>query len=258
MKLITSARKQTKIKLALQGIAGSGKTMSALLLAKGLARNAYDKVAVIDTEHGSSNLYAQLGNYKTLTLEAPYTPEKYIKAIDVCLNANMEVIILDGISQCWTYLLSYHASLMGNSFVNWNKVSQKQDAFIDKILQSPVHIIATMRTKQAYILNQINGKVVPQKIGLKAIQRNNVDFEFTTVLNIDANHICKNIKDRTGIFKNKKGFVIDERVGIEIMNWCNQEELNKNNIHEQIISSEKIVKLSESEENEREVIQKPN
>lgn len=117
MNLRQSHRKQAKIKLALEGCSGSGKSMSSLLLAFGMT-NDWTKIAVIDTENGSADLYAHLGQYNVLTLQAPFTPEKYIEAITVCENAEMEVIIIDSISHCWDYLLEYHSSLQGNSFTN--------------------------------------------------------------------------------------------------------------------------------------------
>ena len=257
MKLQQAQRHQVKMKLALQGIAGSGKTYSSLLLAKGLSNNNLEKVAVIDCEAGSSNLYAHLFSFKILKIESPYTPEKYIKAIDICLEANVKTIIIDGISSCWTYLLSYHANLIGNSFFNWKKVTEKQDAFIRKIIQAPVHIIATMRTKHAYVINQVNGKSVPEKIGLKAIQRNNVDFEFDTVININSNHVCNSTKDRTGLFQSRKDFIIYETIGDEILKWCNLDEL-KEDITSQIIPNKEIVKQAKSQENGCEALQKPS
>jgi len=120
MKLRISERKQAKIKMALQGSAGSGKTMSALLLAKGIVGD-YSKVAIVDSEHGSADLYAHLGDYNVLTLEAPFSPDKYMKAIDICIKAGMEIVILDSISHCWEYLLDYHSKMSGNSFTNWSK-----------------------------------------------------------------------------------------------------------------------------------------
>jgi len=184
MQLRQSERKKAKIKLALQGSAGSGKTYSSLLLAQGLTNGDFSKVAIIDTENGSADLYAHLGQYNVLTLAPPYTPENYIKAIEVCEKAGMEVIILDSISQSWEELLDYHSSLAGNSFTNWAKVTPRQNAFIDKILQCDAHVIATMRTKQDYVLNQKDGKFTPEKVGLKAVQRNDLDYvlSFTTLL----------------------------------------------------------------------------
>ena len=94
--------KRAKIKMALQGSAGSGKTYSSLLLASGLTNGDFSKVAIIDTENGSADLYAHLGQYNVLSLTPPFTPEAYILAIGVCEKAGMEVIILDSISQCWS------------------------------------------------------------------------------------------------------------------------------------------------------------
>lgn len=129
--------------MALQGSAGSGKTFSSLLIAKGLAQGDFSKVAIIDTENGSADLYAHLGNYNVLSLRPPFTPQKYVEAIEVCEKADMQVIIIDSISHCWDYLLDYHSSLAGNSFTNWAKIKPLEKLFMDKILQSQAHIIAT-------------------------------------------------------------------------------------------------------------------
>lgn len=219
MKLRQSERKQAKIKMALQGSAGSGKTMSALLLAKGIVDD-YSKVAIVDSEHGSADLYAHLGNYNVLTLEAPFSPEKYIKAIDICVKSGMKIIILDSISHSWEYLLEYHSKMAGNSFTNWGKITPLQNALVNKILQTPVHFIATMRTKQDYVLNQKNGRYVPEKVGLKAVQRNDLDFEFTLVFDIDIKHNAVASKDRTNLFSTKPEFTISEGTGRIIKKWC--------------------------------------
>jgi len=221
MQLRQSERKKAKIKLALQGSAGSGKTYSSLMLAQGLTNKDLTKVAIIDTENGSADLYAHLGQYNVLTLEPPFTPEKYIKAIEVCLKANMEVIILDSISHCWDYLIDYHSRLSGNSFTNWSKVMPMQKAFVDKILQADAHVIATMRTKQDYVLNQKDGKFIPEKVGLKAVQKDGVDYEFTIVFDIDIKHFASSSKDRTGLFMGKPEFTINTATGRKILDWCN-------------------------------------
>lgn len=221
MQLRQSERKKAKIKMALQGSAGSGKTMSALLLANGLTNGELSKVAVIDSENGSADLYAHLGQYNVLTLKPPFTPENYIKAIEVCEQAGMEVIIIDSISQSWEELLDYHSSLAGNSFTNWAKVTPRQNAFIDKILQADAHIIATMRTKQDYVLNQKDGKFIPEKVGLKAVQRNDLDYEFTLVFDVDIKHFAVSSKDRTGLFMGKPEFIINTNTGKKILEWCN-------------------------------------
>ncbi|WP_246118466.1 hypothetical protein [Apibacter muscae] len=84
MQLRQSERKKAKIKLALQGSAGSRKTYSSLLLVQGLTNDDFSKVAIIDTKNGSADLYAHLGNYNILSLQPPFTPQKYVEAIEVC------------------------------------------------------------------------------------------------------------------------------------------------------------------------------
>jgi len=221
MQLRQSERKKAKIKLALQGSAGSGKTYSSLLLAQGLTNKDLTKVAIIDTENGSADLYAHLGNYNVLTLEPPFTPEKYIKAINVCLKADMEVIIVDSISHCWDELLDFHSKLAGNSFTNWAKVTPRLNAFINKILQAEAHVIATMRTKQDYVLQQKDGKYIPEKVGLKSVMRDGTDYEFTLVFDIDIKHFASASKDRTGLFMGKPEFTINTATGRKILDWCN-------------------------------------
>lgn len=222
MEIRISERKKAKIKLALQGSAGSGKTYSSLLLGKGLTNGDYIKIAIIDTENKSADLYAHLGDYNVVSMNPPYSPERYIEAIELCENAEMEVIIIDSISHCWDYLLDVHSNMPGNSFTNWGKVTPRQNAFVNKMLRSNAHIISTMRVKQDYVLNNKNGKMVPEKVGLKAIQRNDLDYEFTIVFDIDAAHQAKASKDRSGLFIDKPEFVINASTGKKIMQWCGQ------------------------------------
>lgn len=222
MEIRKSERRKAKMKLALQGSSGSGKTYSSLLIAKGLAGNDFTKVAVIDTENGSADLYAHLGDYNVISLQPPYSPERYIEAINLCENAGIEVVIIDSISHCWDYLLDVHSNMVGNSFTNWGKITPRQNAFVNKILQSDTHIIATMRVKQDYVLNQKNGKTIPEKVGLKAVQRNDVDYEFTIVFDIDIAHNTKASKDRTGLFIDKPEFVINTATGKKLLAWCNE------------------------------------
>ena len=224
MQLRVSSKKQAKIKLAIQGCAGSGKTYSALLLAHGLCQE-WEKIAVVDSENGSADLYSHLGNYNVLPLSDSFTPETYKEAIDICEKAGMEVIILDSISQCWDNLLEYHANLQGNSFTNWQKVTPRINSFIRKILQSESHVICTMRSKQDYVLSEKNGKMVPEKVGLKAVMRDGIDYEFTTVFEIGMNHQASVSKDRTSLFMGKPGFTITEATGQEILKAGSVEEL---------------------------------
>jgi hypothetical protein len=222
MDLRKAERKQAKIKMGLQGPSGSGKTYSALLIGYGLS-NDWSKIAVIDTENHSADLYAHLGNYKVLNLSRPFSPEIYIEAIEICEKAGMEVIIIDSISAEWEGqggILEIHGNMTGNTFTNWNKITPRHNAFVQKMLQSPCHLIATIRSKQDYVLSEKNGKYVPEKVGLKGITREGLDYEFTIVLDLDIKHNASASKDRTGMFMDKPQWVITEATGQRIMQWC--------------------------------------
>ena len=220
MKLQTAQRQRAKIKMGLQGPSGSGKTMSALLVAYGLCQD-WTKIAVVDSENHSSELYANLGQYKTCQLEPPHTPERYIEAIELCEKEGAEVIILDSTTHEWEYLIDYHASLQGNSFTNWSKVTPRHNDFVKKILQSPSHIICTMRTKQDYVLAEKNGKMVPEKVGLKSVQRDGMDYELTIVFDLNIKNHATASKDRTGLFFGKPEQKLSVETGKTIAHWCN-------------------------------------
>ena len=245
MELRQAQRKQAKIKLALQGPSGSGKTMSALLLASGITD--YSKIAVIDTENHSADLYAHLGEYNVLQLSKPFTPERYIKAIEVCENASMEVVIIDSITHEWEGsggILDLHGNMAGNSFTNWSKLTPRHNAFVQKILESKCHIISTIRTKSDYTLTDKNGKMVPEKVGLKGIQRDGIDFEFTVVFDLDIKHMAKASKDRTGLFMDQPEEVIAPCHGKKILEWCNS-GISLSEIKEKITLAKSIDTLRE-------------
>ena len=67
MQIQKASRKKAKIKMCLNGPSGSGKTYSSLLLGYGLT-NDWSKIAVIDSENHSSELYSHLGSYNVLQL----------------------------------------------------------------------------------------------------------------------------------------------------------------------------------------------
>jgi AAA domain len=224
MQLRKSERKKARIKMALQGPSGSGKTMSALLVSYGLCGD-WNKIAIIDSENHSADLYAQLGGFNVLSITAPYSPEKYIEAIRFCEKENMEVIILDSISHEWEGIggiLDMHSGMTGNSFTNWGKVTPRHNAFVQTILQSKSHIIGTIRTKQDYIITERNGKQVPEKVGLKGVTREGIDYEFTLVFDLDIKHNAVASKDRTSLFMGKPECRLTTEIGKTILSWCNE------------------------------------
>lgn len=218
-----ASRQKVKIKMAYQGPSGSGKTTSALKTAKGLCGD-WEKVVVIDTENRSAELYAHLGDYSVIELTPPFTPEKFIEAIKAAKDADFEVIIIDSASAEWVGkggILDIHSGMTGNSFTNWSKVTPRHQSFIDAILQTDCHVICNLRTKTDYVLVEKNGRQVPEKVGMKAETRENLDYELTIVFDLDIKNNATASKDRTGLFFGKPQFVASEETGAKILAWCN-------------------------------------
>lgn len=225
MELRVASRKKAKIRLGFSAVSGGGKTYSALLTAKGIAGD-WSRVAVIDTENNSTDLYSDLGQFNVLPLAAPYTPERYIEAIRTCEKAGMEVIIIDSITHEWDGkggCLEIVESL-GGRYQNWAQVTPRHQAFIDAILQSPCHVITTVRRKQDYDMVKDGSKVKVEKAGLKEVTREGWEYELTANLELDIRHNATASKDRTGLFMGKPAFIPSEQTGETIKNWCEQGE----------------------------------
>ena len=223
MQLKKATRKQVKLRLNISAPSGAGKTYSALRMAKGLC-NDWSKVAVIDTENGSASLYSHLGDYNTIDLSPPFTPEKYIEAINTCVVAGMEVIIIDSSTHEWSCLIEENELLAqskfrGNTWSAWSQTTPRHDKFINAVLHCPVHVITCTRSKMETVMGD-DKKV--KKVGMKDVQREGWEYELTISLNIDRDtHLAIPSKDRTNLFEGKNPFLITEETGKEIANWCN-------------------------------------
>jgi hypothetical protein len=225
MQLQKAHRHQVKLRLGLSGASGFGKTTSALLLAYGIT-NDWSKIAVIDTENNSASLYAHLGDFNTINLNEPYSPERYIQAIKICEEANIEVVIIDSITHEWNGkggCLQLHEQL-GGKFSDWAKITPRHTAFIDGILQSKCHIITTVRKKMDYSMDRdSSGKTRVVKHGLKDITREGFSYELTVDFElINDKHLAKASKDRTGLFMDKPEFIIGKETGKKLIEWCNE------------------------------------
>ena len=233
-------RRKAKLRLGLCGPSGSGKTYSGLLVAKGLG----GKIAVIDTEHRSAELYADLCDYDVAIIEAPYTVEKYITSIKEAEKLGYDTIIIDSLSHAWAGeggILDYQgkvASISGKtSYTAWREATPKHQQLIEAMLQSKCHIIATMRTKQDYVLVENDkGKLAPQKVGMAPVQRDGMDYEFTLVFDVDVNHMAISSKDRTSMFKGNMPILLSEATGDQLLTWLN----SGSDAQEQLSVSEKI------------------
>jgi len=223
MSFFTQAKRDdVRLKIALAGPAGSGKTYSALKIARGLV-GAKGKIAVCDTEKGSAKLYSNITNFDHVSMNDPFTVSKYIKAIEEAEKANYDCLIIDSASHEWIQLLRekelLDSSGKGNKFTNWSTITKKHDEFVMKILQADMHIIVTMRAKTAYTITEGDrGKSTVKKVGMEPIQRDGLDYEFTLVLDVSMNHSAEASKDRTGLYTGKV-FIPDEETGKQLADW---------------------------------------
>lgn len=217
-------RKRIFVKMALCGVSGSGKTYSALLLAQGLG----GKIAMIDTENGSGELYSDLCEYDVAQLEPPFSPMKFINAIKEAEAEGYNVLIIDSLSHAWSGqggILEMvdkksATSRSGNSFTAWRDVTPEHNKLVDAILQCRMHVIVCMRSKTAYEMQENEkGKKTPVKVGLAPIQRDGMEYEFTIVFDIEREkHYALASKDRTGLFE-KTIDVITPATGELIRKW---------------------------------------
>lgn len=216
-------RRKAKLRLALTGPAGSGKTYGALLIAQGLG----GKIAMIDTENGSGDLYADMCDYDVETLTAPYSIQKYLEAIHEAESSGYDILIIDSLSHAWSGeggLLDMHMKITsnmrnGNSYAAWNKITPWQNRLIETMLGSSCHIIATMRTKTDYAMFQNDkGRTDIRKVGLAPVQRDGMDYEFTIVFDLSMEHTVTVSKDRTSLF-DKQVFEITPETGKKLREW---------------------------------------
>lgn len=215
------------MRLGLSAVAGGGKTYTALLVAFGLCGD-WTKIAVIDTENNSADLYSHLGDYNVLPLLPPFSPERYIGAIQDCEKAGMEVIIIDSITHEWDGqggILNLADTIGGGFQVAWKALTPRHERFKQAILQSTSHIITTVRRKQEYALQEGTNRQghttqKPVKLGLKEITREGWEYELTLNLEIDVKHYASASKDRTGLFANADPFIPSVETGKIIKQWC--------------------------------------
>ncbi len=242
-------RKVTKARVGITGPSGSGKTLSALLMGFGMTGD-WDKVGLIDTENKSADLYAEtmkagihIPEFPKIDLDPPYTTEKYIEAIKAFEEYGVDVVIIDSLSHAWAGeggLLEQKdqvAKVGGkNSYTAWAEMTPKQNKMVEAILKAKCHVITTMRSKTEYVLEANDkGKQVPRKVGMAPVQRDGLEYEFTMVVDLTADHIATVSKDRTGIFDGQY-FTPSVETGQTLLEWLESGE--------KLISKDSLVKIN--------------
>ena len=220
-------KSSAKLRLALCGPSGSGKTYSALKIAQGLG----GRIALIDTERGSGELYSHLCPYDVAQLTPPFSPAAYIDAMHEAERAGYDVLIIDSLSHAWSgpggvlEMQDQAAKALRNSFAAWREVTPEHNRLVDTLLQSDCHVIVTMRTKTAYEVQQDGAKTRVVKVGLAPVQRDGLEYEFTVVLDLSVDgHIATGTKDRTGLFDGQY-FVPDETTGRKMKSWLQNDKV---------------------------------
>ena len=230
-KIAQAKRENIWAKIALMGASGSGKTYSALRVAtgmleelkkRGLEKNG--RIAFVNTEGARGRYYANEFDYDIADMEPPYNPEKYVEYINEIVKANYPILIIDSTSHEWEGkggALELQ-QLAGGRYQDWGKITPRHDRFILSIADSPIHIIATMRGKDQYTLEQDGNKSVVKKLGVGAKQRDGFEYEFTASFLIDQlNNLAITQKDNTHLFETRGYIKLSESDGKEIIEWAN-------------------------------------
>ena len=217
-----ATKDKAKLRAALFGPSGAGKTFSAFRIAQGLG----GKIAIVDTERGRARKYADHFDFHVLELFEK-SIENYIKAFEVAAKAKFEVLIIDSLTHAWKELLEEVDFLSenkyrGNSFRAWSEGTPKQKKFIEALLDIPSHVIATMRSKTEWVVekDEETGKVRPMRVGLAPEQGKGIEYEFDLLLEINHAHVASVIKDSTGgKFQDKLIVKPGEDFGRELARW---------------------------------------
>lgn len=218
-----ATKAKAKARIGLVGPSGSGKTYSALAIAQGFG----GKVALIDTEHGSASKYAGEFEFDTLHLDT-FSPDTYCQAIQAAEQAGYDVLIIDSLSHAWSGKdgaleqvdKAAARSRSGNSFAAWRDVTPMHNRMIEAIVGSGLHIIATMRAKTDYIMEQgKNGKMSPRKVGLAPVQRDGMEYEFDVIGDLDLDHNLIVTKTRCSDLDNAVIAKPDSELGETIKTW---------------------------------------
>lgn len=213
-----ATKSQSKLRLAIFGPAGAGKTYTSLAMATGMG----GKIAVIDTEYGSASKYADRFEFDTLILREP-SVQNMVQAVASASDYN--VLIIDSLSHAWRELLTQvdklaKAKYRGNTWAAWSEGTPLQNDMVFALLSFPGHIIATMRTQTEWVTTEsAAGKVAPMRVGLAPVQGKGIEYEFDMLMEINPDHLGTVIKDRTGKYQDKIIELPGEQLGKELVGW---------------------------------------
>lgn len=185
----------SKLRMSISGPSGAGKTWTALTLATELADGK--RVLVVDTERGSASKYADVFDFDVIELDT-FSPATYVEAIKLAADNDYGVVVIDSLSHAWNGtggLLEIVEQIAkrkynNNTYAAWKDATPLQNQLIDAITRSPLHVIATMRSKQEYALekDERTGKTSPKKLGMAPVQRDGMEYEFDVAVDMDIDN----------------------------------------------------------------------
>lgn len=229
---VPASRKGTFVLIGLTGHSGSGKTMSAILLARGLV-GPNGKIAGLDTENGRMHHYSNLTPYSVEELHAPFSPARYLEKIKAAEAAGVNCLIIDSFSHEWEGtggVIEMAEGQRTNSgkvmtgLAKWMKPKAEHKKLVNGTLQARMHIIICMRGKDKLVQKKDEkGNDIIVNTGVVPIQDTRFLFEMTVSLIMDQEtktpklHKCP--ADLVHAFPAGKHITID--AGRAIAEWVN-------------------------------------
>ncbi len=231
-----AVRKGAHAIITAYGESGCGKTYSLIRLGRGLV-GPKGKLGMLDSETGRGLIYATVGGgYEYAELSPPFTPERYVEAIDIAEEAGIEALILDSGSHEWEGLGGVLEIAEANNLrglVKWAGPKARHKRYVQRLLNSRMHLLISLRAKEKMI--QLTDKMpIPRGMkvgdiisgGFVPIQDKRFIFETTVQLFLPTSTdrrklgipvIEKCPEDLWGAFP--EGEQISEETGRRIAEW---------------------------------------
>lgn len=227
---VKATKKQARARVAICGPSGAGKTYTALVFAQELAKQAGGRIALIDTEKASASLYADRFDFDTLDFQPPYGPERYVEFMQAAADAGYGCVVVDSLSHGWfaeggvlDIVDSAGQKMGGNRFAGWSVGTPAQNALVSTIVGLPCHLVATMRSKQEWVLEQDGqGGQRPRRVGMAPQQRDGIEYEFTLVCDMDLDHKMVVSKSRVESMADRVVVKPGPKFALELIDFLSQ------------------------------------
>lgn len=180
-----------------KGPQGSGKTWTALSVARNLTAENGGKTLVIDTERESALTYADVFSFQHLPWRPPYDPAELTRELALLSEhyGENDVLLIDSISHFWQGTGGTLDIANGRVQGGWDKARPIQNAWVEQLLAMPCHLLLCARMKSTVLVSD-NGKTI-ENIGLTIVQSDDLEYELNIVAQLDLGHSVTITKSRT-------------------------------------------------------------